>query len=277
MATSGKAGKRTASKKASGTAPMKEARKKAAGSGKAAPRKRSKGGTSGAKRGRGVQPDELVQNSALSEKAGEIDRRLGEHIPDAGVELDHTSAFELLVATILAAQCTDKRVNEVTKRLFRKYRKPEDYLAVDAEELESDIQETGFYRQKTRSIRGAMETLIARYGGQVPANMDELTSLPGVGRKTANVLLGNAFGIPGIVVDTHVTRVSKRLGLTDHTDAVKIERALGELLPQESWSAFGQRMVLHGRYICLARTPKCDECALIDQCDYFIHAASGRR
>ena len=266
MARSGKAGKKTASSKARDTAPRKKVKKKAAGRGQAAPRKRSKDGTSGQGR-----------QGVLSEKAGQVDRRLREQMPDAGVELDHTSALELLVATMLAAQCTDKRVNEVTKRLFRKYRKPDDYLAVDAVELESDIQETGFYRQKTRSIRGAMETLIERFDGQVPANMDDQTSLPGVGRKTANVVLGNAFGIPGIVVDTHVTRVSKRLGLTDHTDAVKIESALGELLPQESWSAFGQRMVLHGRYICLARTPKCDECALIDVCDYFREAASGRR
>lgn len=196
--------------------------------------------------------------------------------PNARVELDYKNALELMVATVLSAQCTDVKVNEVTSELFKKYRSAQDYVRVEAEELEEDIRPTGFYRQKAKNIRAAMQILIDQHDGQVPGDMDELTKLPGIGRKSANVLLGNIFGVPGIVVDTHVGRVSRRLDLTQEKDPVKIERALGELLPTEQWTVFGQRIVLHGRYVCKARKPLCDECGLIAECAFFAEEVAGQ-
>jgi endonuclease-3 len=204
-----------------------------------------------------------------SEKAVEINERLKKAIPNPRVELDYSNALELLVATILAAQCTDVKVNEVGRTIFKKYRKPEDYLKISLEDLEEDIHPTGFFRQKAKNIRGAMEILLAKHDGLVPDNMANLVALPGVGRKTANVILGNINGIPGIVVDTHMTRVSNRLGLTLEKDAVKVEKALGKLLAPPEWILFSQIMVLHGRYVCKARRPLCDECSLVDLCPYF--------
>jgi endonuclease-3 len=173
----------------------------------------------------------------------------------------------LLVATILSAQCTDERVNMVTADLFRKYRKPEDYLNVSPRELEKDIQSTGFFRNKTKSIQGASKMLTEQYGGQVPQTMEELLELPGVARKTANVVLGNAFDIhAGVVVDTHVTRLSHRLGLTEQKTAEKIEQDLIPIVPKKEWVIFPHLMIYHGRKICKARNPLCAECTVEKQC-----------
>jgi endonuclease-3 len=173
----------------------------------------------------------------------------------------------LLVATILSAQCTDERVNLVTADLFRKYRKPEDYLNVPPRELEKDIQSTGFFRNKTKSIQGTAKMLTEQYGGEVPQTMDELLELPGVARKTANVVLGNAFDIhAGVVVDTHVTRLSHRLGFTQQKTAEKIEQDLIPIVPKKDWVIFPHLMIYHGRKICKARTPLCAECTIEKQC-----------
>ena len=188
--------------------------------------------------------------------------------PTAKCSLDYTKPLELLVATILSAQCTDERVNAVTKTLFRKYRRAKDYAAVPQEQFEKDIQSTGFYRNKAKAIRGMARALVEKHKGEVPATMEELTALSGVGRKTANVVLGNAFGQNvGVVVDTHVTRVANRLGLTDHlVDAVKIEQDLMRVVPQDQWTLWSHLLIHHGRAICQARRPKCRECPLLPHC-----------
>lgn len=187
--------------------------------------------------------------------------------PDAKCSLDHHTALELLVATILSAQSTDQRVNIVTKDLFRKYKSAQDYANVPQEQLERDIQSTGFYRNKAKSIRAMAKALVEQHGGKVPQTMDELTALAGVGRKTANVVLGNAFcQNVGVVVDTHVTRLSQRLELTKHTDAVKIEQDLMAIVPQEDWTLFSHLLIFHGRAICQARKPKCEECPILKDC-----------
>ncbi|MBV8780226.1 MAG: endonuclease III [Phycisphaerae bacterium] len=193
---------------------------------------------------------------------------LEETYPGAKCSLNFKSPLELLVATILSAQCTDERVNIVTKTLFRKYRKPADYAAAPADELEKDIQSTGFYRNKARSLRAMAQSLIDHHNDEVPRTMDELTKLAGVGRKTANVVLGNAFGINvGVVVDTHVTRLSNRLKLTSHeSDAIKIEQDLIEVVPQEKWTEWSHLMIYHGRRVCQARKPKCDHCEIFKHC-----------
>ncbi len=202
-------------------------------------------------------------------RAATMVRRLKKNYPDAVCALDHQSPFELLVATILSAQCTDERVNKVTTELFRKYRKPEDYLEVEQEELERDIYQTGFYRNKAKSIRGACRLLVDEYGGELPRSMDELLKLPGVARKTGNVVLGVAFGIAsGIVVDTHVGRVSRRLGLTENEDPQKVERDLTEIIPKKDWIAFSHLLITHGRRVCAARKPNCAECFLLDLCPF---------
>jgi endonuclease-3 len=189
--------------------------------------------------------------------------------PAAKCSLDHSKPLELLVATILSAQCTDDRVNIVTKSLFKKYKSAKDYADVAPEELEKDIQSTGFYRNKAKSIRAMAASLIEKHQGQVPQTMDELTALAGVGRKTANVVLGNAFDISvGVVVDTHVTRLSQRLGLTTHDDAVKIEQDLIEIVPKEEWTLWSHLMIAHGRAICQARRPKCEICPVLVHCPY---------
>jgi endonuclease-3 len=197
----------------------------------------------------------------------EIIRRLKRAYPDAKCSLNHTNAFELLIATILSAQCTDDRVNIVTSDLFRKFRKPEDYLKVSPRELEKDIQSTGFFRNKTKSIQGSSKMLIEKFGGQVPHTMDELLELPGVARKTANVVLGNAFEIKsGVVVDTHVTRLSHRLGLTQEKDPRKIELDLIEIVPKNDWVIFSHLLIAHGRNTCRARSPRCEECVIEKLC-----------
>jgi endonuclease-3 len=187
--------------------------------------------------------------------------------PTARCSLDHHNALELLVATILSAQCTDERVNIVTKTLFKKYRSAKDYARAAEGELEKDIQSTGFFNNKSRSLRGMGNALLERHGGKVPATMDELTHLPGVGRKTANVVLGNAFNQNvGVVVDTHVSRLSNRLGLTKHADPVKIEQDLMQVVPREEWTLWSHLLIYHGREICKARKPECERCPILEYC-----------
>jgi endonuclease-3 len=188
--------------------------------------------------------------------------------PAAKCSLDYGNPLQLLVATILSAQCTDERVNAVTKTLFKKYRSAKDYAAAPQEQFEKDIQSTGFFHNKAKAVRGMAQALVEKHAGQVPDTMDDLTELSGVGRKTANVVLGNAFGKNvGVVVDTHVTRVSNRLGLTDHlVDAVKIEQDLIKIVPQEEWTLWSHLLIHHGRAICPARKPKCEVCPLLPHC-----------
>ncbi len=197
----------------------------------------------------------------------EIIKRLKKAYPDAHCALNHSNALELLVATILSAQCTDERVNIVTAELFRKYRTAKDYAEVSQEDLAADIKSCNFFNNKAKAIRGAGQKLLDNFGGEVPKSMDELLTLNGVARKTANVVLGNAFGIAsGVVVDTHVARLSQRLGLTDETDAVKIEKDLAEIVPQKQWVMFPHWLITHGRQVCKARGPKCEECVLGSIC-----------
>ena len=199
--------------------------------------------------------------------ATEVIPRLKSEYPDARTELDWTNPLELLVATILSAQTTDVRVNGVTKTLFEKYRTAADYADADPNELEEDIRPTGFYRNKARSLQGMARALVEEHAGEVPRTMPELVALPGVGRKTANVVLGNAFGVDeGVVVDTHVRRVSNRLGLTEESDPEKIEQDLLQVVPREDWTIFSHLLILHGRRVCKARKPDCPNCVLNDIC-----------
>jgi len=204
----------------------------------------------------------------LRQKAGRVYRQLRKEHPDAGIELRFSNPLELFVATVLSAQCTDVRVNAVTAELFKKYRTPEDYLKVPGEELEEDIRSTGFFRNKARSIRGAMRLLLDRFGGKMPSTMEELIELPGAGRKTANVILGNAFDTPGVVVDTHVKRLAGRIGLTANEDPVKIEFDLMELFPKKDWTLLSHVLIFHGRRICQARKPACERCPITADCDF---------
>jgi endonuclease III len=205
--------------------------------------------------------------SPSSASVPEVTARLKAEYPDARTELDWSNPLELLVATILSAQTTDVQVNRVTESLFSKYRTAEDYADSTADELEEDIRPTGFYRNKARSLRGMASALVEEHGGEVPRTMSELVALPGVGRKTANVVLGNAFGThEGIVVDTHVRRVSGRLGLTECSDPVKIEQELMRLVPEGDWTIFSHLLILHGRRTCKARKPDCPNCVLNDIC-----------
>jgi endonuclease-3 len=203
----------------------------------------------------------------LKKRVRDVIRRLKRAYPDAKTALNHSNAFELLVATILSAQSTDERVNIVTADLFRKYRKPEDYLKVPPSELEKDIHSTGFFRNKTKSLQGTARVLLEKYGGEVPHTMDELLELPGVARKTANVVLGNAFGVKaGVVVDTHVMRLSHRLNFSQEKTAEKIELDLIEVVPKKEWVLFPHLMIFHGRRTCKARSPMCAECVVEKQC-----------
>ncbi len=187
-------------------------------------------------------------------------------MPSPQVELAHQKPLELLIATILSAQCTDQRVNQVTPPLFRRYRRAEDYGNADPAELETLIRPTGFFKSKARHIMACGKALAERFGGRIPDSMDALVTLPGVGRKTANVILGACFGKPAVVVDTHVKRVANRLGLAASEDPDKIERSLQGLIPRRSWTAGAQRLLLHGRYVCLARKPKCEQCPIYGDC-----------
>ena len=189
-------------------------------------------------------------------------------MPTAEMELTHRSPWELLVATILSAQCTDQRVNQVTPALFKRYRTPLEFAQAKPGELEGLIKSTGFYKNKAKHLIGCGRAIAERFIGQVPSTMEELTSIPGVGRKTANVIMGTAFSKSAVIVDTHVKRVANRLGLTRSNDPERIERDLQRTFPQEQWTVVSQRLLLHGRYVCLARTPKCGTCALYDVCHW---------
>lgn len=207
-------------------------------------------------------------NRLLSEEGvSELIRGLRELYPDADCELRHESPLQLLVATILSAQCTDERVNQVTEHLFGKYRTAADYATADPQVFEEEIRSTGFYRNKTKTVLGAARRLVAAYDGRVPETMEEVLTLPGVARKTANLVLGTALGkITGVVVDTHVRRLASRLGLSHETDPVKIENDLMKILPREEWIFLGHALILHGRRVCKARKPACDACGLAGVC-----------
>jgi endonuclease-3 len=207
--------------------------------------------------------------TALVRRARRINRELAALYPDAHTELDFTTPLELLVATILSAQCTDRRVNMVTPVLFARYHNAADYASAEREDVEKIIQSTGFFRAKTTSIIGLGQALCDRFGGEVPATLRDLVTLPGVGRKTANVVLGNAFGVPGITVDTHFARLSRRFGWTTQTDPVKIESEVGALIPRAEWTMLSHRLIWHGRRVCHARRPACGACALARLCPSF--------
>jgi endonuclease-3 len=208
-----------------------------------------------------------LKGEELAKQARTVVRRLTKAYPDARTELDHRSAWQLLVATILSAQSTDKGVNMVTPSLFARYPTPAALADANPDDVEVLIKSTGFFRNKTKSIMGAARAITERQGGEVPHTMEELTALPGVGRKTANVVLGNAFGLnEGIVVDTHVLRLSRRLGLTANTDPVKVEQDLMPIVPRKTWALFSHLLIFHGRRVCFARKPACGECVLNDIC-----------
>lgn len=203
----------------------------------------------------------------IEERAPEIVKRLSKAYPDAHVALNFSNPLECLVATILSAQCTDERVNMVTKDLFKKYRSAEDYLKVPDSELAADIKSTGFFNQKTKSIRGACARLVEVYGGKVPDTMEDLITLPGVARKTANIVLGNSYGVvEGIAVDTHVRRLAERLGFSTEKDPDKIEKDLMRSIPRKRWFDFTYALIDHGRSVCVARKPRCEECPVSDIC-----------
>jgi len=196
-----------------------------------------------------------------------IIKALSKEIPNSRIALKFSNSFELLIATILSAQCTDVKVNQVTEGLFKKYHSVKAYAESNLIELEEGIRPTGFYRNKARSIQKCCQELVARFGGEVPKTLEELVTLPGVGRKTANVILGNVFGIPGIVVDTHVQRLSQRIGLIKNRDPVKIEFDLMEVVPKEEWTHFSNLLVWHGRRTCTAKKPLCEQCSIRKWCD----------
>ncbi|HET8684440.1 MAG TPA: endonuclease III [Micromonosporaceae bacterium] len=203
---------------------------------------------------------------ARKRRARRIARALAQAHPDAHCELDHHGPLQLAVATILSAQCTDQRVNEVTPKLFARYPTAADYAAADRAELEEMVRPTGFFRNKADSLTKLGQALTERYGGQVPGRMDDLVTLPGIGRKTANVILGNAFGVPGLTVDTHFQRLVRRWAWTDETDPVKIEAAVGELIERREWTMFSHRVIFHGRRVCHARKPACGACTIAPMC-----------
>lgn len=210
----------------------------------------------------------MMKKQNDQKRVKEIIKILSKEIPDSRVALISSTPLELLIATILSAQCTDIKVNQVTKGLFKKYRSAEDYAKADLSELEEEIRPTGFYRNKAKSIQKCAQELVKRFGGEVPKTLEELITLPGVGRKTANVILGNAFGVPSIVVDTHVHRVSQRIGLTKRDDPVMIEFDLTKVVPKEEWTHFSNLLIWHGRRTCIARKPLCTSCSIRQLCDY---------
>jgi endonuclease III len=214
-------------------------------------------------------PSQEESPLALTRRARRINRELGQLYPDAHCELDFRNPLELSVATILSAQCTDKRVNEVTPALFAKYPTAADYAAADRDDVERLIKSTGFFRNKTTSIIKLGQALVERHDGEVPNRLDELVKLPGFGRKTANVVLGNAFDVPGLTVDTHFGRLVRRWRWTAETDPVKVEFVVAELLPKKEWTVFSHRAILHGRRVCHSRKPACGACAIAQLCPSF--------
>lgn len=203
----------------------------------------------------------------LKARVGRIIDLLEGDYPHARTALEFNNPLELLVSTVLSAQCTDERVNKVTKTLFKKYKSVRDYAGADLAELEEDIRSTGFFRNKAKSIKGFSAELLERFNGEVPASLDGLVSLPGIGRKTANLVLSEAFDIPGIVVDTHVLRLSRLIGFSSNTDATKVEFDLMDIVPRQRWRLFSNLLVLHGRAVCIARRPRHEECKIVDLCD----------
>src|SRR5579863_6834347 len=240
-------------RKASSKKNKKQAAEKAAAGAKAAPKSRkSRGGS---------------EDPTNPKRVAAILQKLDEAYPDANCELKHENPFQLLISTILSAQCTDVRVNEVTKTLYQKYKTPKDFAYADPKELEQEIRPTGFFRNKTKSIMGASKGIIENFHGEVPKTMDEILTLPGVARKTGNVVLGSGFGIAsGVVVDTHVMRLSRRLDLTKHEDPKKIEQDLMRVIPKEKWITFSHQLIWHGRRVCIARKPRCIDCNLEALC-----------
>ena len=207
--------------------------------------------------------------TAKRRRAAEVLDRLRRHIPDLRCELDFSTPLELAVAAILAAQCTDKRVNQDTPALLQKSPSAEAYAEADPAELETLVKKTGFYRNKAKSIRALGAALVERHGGELPRDFEALVALPGIGRKTANLLMADAFGEPGLIIDTHQIRLNQRLGFSAQTDATKIERELREWLSPADWTDWSHALTLHGRYTCIARAPKCGECPLVDLCPFF--------
>ncbi len=207
-----------------------------------------------------------INKAKAAERVKNIWPILKKTYPEATTALKFTNPLELMIATILSAQCTDVRVNMVTKDLFKKYRSAKDWAKAEIKQIESDIKSTGFYHNKAVNIKGCCTRLLEEYGGRVPNTMEELLTLPGVGRKTANVVLGNAFGVPGIVCDTHVIRLSRRLGLSANSDAVKLEFDLAEIVPKKNWTMFSHLLIFHGRNICKARRPDCENCPISKYC-----------
>jgi endonuclease-3 len=206
------------------------------------------------------------QDRALQQRARRLQRGLEKLYPDAHCALNYETPLQLLVATILSAQCTDVRVNLVTPALFARYADAQAFADADLGELEKAIHSTGFFRNKARNIQACCKVLVEKHGGEVPRTMEELFPLPGIGRKTANVILGNAYGVPGITVDTHLSRLSNRMGLTKQSDPVKIERDLMEIIAEKDWTMFSHRMIFHGRQVCFARKPNCEGCLLAKDC-----------
>ena len=215
-----------------------------------------------------MTPPRRRRTGSTSGRVAQIALRLRRAIPVTRIELAHRSPWELLVATILSAQCTDQRVNHVTPALFQRYPTPQSLAMSEKAELETLIKPSGFYKRKTKNLIGCAQAVSTRFGGHVPSTMEELTSIPGVGRKTANVLLGGVFGKPGVVVDTHVKRVANRLALSRSHNPEQIERDLQALYPQAEWTEISQRLLLHGRYVCLARKPHCGACPLYEVCEW---------
>ena len=207
-----------------------------------------------------------VDKAEAAERIKKIWPILKKTYPRAKIALEFVNPLELLIATILSAQCTDARVNMVTKDIFKKYKSAGDWTKADLNEIESDIRSTGFFRNKALSIKGACTKIVEQYGGKVPGTMDELLTLPGVGRKTANCVLGDAFGVPGITCDTHVIRLSRRLGLSENGDPVKLEFDLAEIVPRKDWTAFSHLLITHGRNVCTARKPDCPNCPIAQHC-----------
>jgi len=207
-----------------------------------------------------------VDKAEAAERVGKVWPILKKTYPDAKVALNFADPLELLIATILSAQCTDARVNMVTKDVFKRYKSAKDWAKADIEQIESDIRSTGFYHNKAVSIKGACTAIMEKFSGKVPDTMEELVTLPGVGRKTANVVLGGAFAKPAIACDTHVIRLSRRLGLSENSDAVKLEFDLAEIVPRRNWTLFGNLLIFHGRNVCKARKPDCENCPICRYC-----------
>ena len=213
-------------------------------------------------------PKFKLTQAANRERASIVFKKLKKAYPDAKCSLEHRTPLELLVSTILSAQCTDVRVNKVTPALFKRFKTPEDYVNAPVAELQKYIQSCGFYKNKAKNIVGACKGMLEQHEGEVPNTLNELLKLPGVGRKTANVILGTAYGVPGVVVDTHCGRIARRLGFTKNTDPVKVEHDLMKIWAEEDWSLFSHLMVFHGRAVCESRSPRCSECVLSDRCPF---------